>query len=104
MKIKNLIILLLTSAFIASCATQTFNVNPNVKREVPARNPHFSQWSNFFVGGIGQTDFKNAAEMCKDNGGVAFVETRQSFGQVLVNAFTWGIYSPRTINIYCNKE
>ncbi len=104
MKIKNLATLIVACTFLASCATQTFDVNPNIKREVPANNPHFSQWSHFFVGGIGQTDFKNSAEMCKDNGGIAFVETKQSFGQVLASIFTYGIYSPRTMNIYCNKE
>jgi hypothetical protein len=104
MKIKNLIITFFACLLIASCATQTFNVNPNVKREVPSGNPHFSKWSNFFVSGIGQTSFQNASEMCKDNGGIAFVETRQSFAQGLVTVVTYGIYSPRTMNIYCNKE
>ncbi len=89
---------------LASCATQTFLVNPDVKREVPNSNPHFSQWSNFFVGGIGQSDFKNASTMCKDNDGVAFVEAEQSLGQVVVAVATFGIYTPRTVNIYCNKE
>jgi hypothetical protein len=89
---------------ISSCATQTFSVNSNIKREVPNSNPHFSKWSNFFVNGIGQSDFRNSSDLCKDNGGVAFVETKQSFGQVMVAASTFGIYTPRTMNIYCNKE
>ncbi len=89
---------------VASCATQTMSIDSSVKREVPSENPHFSKWSHFFVGGIGQSDFKNAAQMCKENGGVAFVEVKQSFGQVLVNLVTYGIYAPRTMNIYCNKE
>lgn len=89
----------------SSCATQTMTVDPSIKRDIPAAaNPHFSSWSHFFVGGIGQSDFKNAGQMCKDSGGVAFVETRQSFGQVLVNMVTYGIYAPRTMNIYCNKD
>jgi hypothetical protein len=99
-----LLSLLLACGFLASCATQTFNVNPNIKREVPSGNPHFSKWSHFFVNGIGQTNFRNAAAMCKDNDGIGFVETKQSFGQVIVAIITYGIYTPRTMNIYCNKE
>jgi hypothetical protein len=100
---KKLFLILLSVSLLASCATQRFNVNPSVTREVPPSEPHFSQWSHFFVGGIGQEDFKNAAQMCASNGGVSFVETKWSFGQILVSAVTWGIYSPRTMNIYCNR-
>lgn len=87
-----------------SCATQRFGVNSSIKREQPSGNPHFSKWSNFFVNGIGQEDFRNASEMCKDNGAIAFVETKQSFGQILVSMATFGIYTPRTMNIYCTKD
>ncbi len=104
MKFFSKICLAISFLLVASCATQTFSVNPSVKREVPAGNPHFSKWSHFFVGGIGQSDFRNSSEMCKDNGGVSFVETRQGAGQVIVTILTYGIYSPRTMNIYCNKE
>lgn len=97
------------SLFIAlllatSCATQTFSVDKNVKREVPSANPHFSKWSHFFLAGVGQNDFQNASQLCKENDGVAFVEARQSFGQVILTAITFNIYSPRTMNIYCNKQ
>lgn len=89
---------------LSSCASQTFLVNPAIKREVPVGSPHFSKWSHFFVGGIGQTDFRNAADLCKENGGVGFVEAKQSFAQGFVTVVTYGIYSPRTVNIYCNKQ
>jgi len=101
---KKLLICLAISLLTSSCATQTFSVNPNVKREVPAGNPHFSKWNNFFVSGIGQQDFKNAGELCKESGGVAFVEAKQTVGQVLVSIVTYGIYTPRTMNIYCSKD
>ncbi len=101
---KKLLASFLIALTISSCATQTFSVNPNSKREVPNGEPHFSKWSNFFINGIGQNDFRNPNEMCKESDGVAFVETKQSFGQVLVAIVTWGIYTPRTMNIYCNKQ
>lgn len=88
---------------ISSCATQTFVVNPKVKREVPAGNPHFSKSSHFFISGIGQSMVLNASEFCKESDGVAFVESKQSFAQVFLTGITYGIYTPRTMNVYCNK-
>jgi len=101
---KKILLLLAVTLLASSCATQTFSVNPNVKREVPSGNPHFSKWSHFFLEGVGQSDFQNATQLCKDSEGVSFVEARQSFGQVLLTAITLHIYSPRTMNIYCNKQ
>lgn len=101
---KKLISCLLFIALASSCATQTFSVNPKVKREVPSSTPHFSKWSNFFISGVGQNDFKSANNLCKESGGVAFVESTVSTGQVIVSVATLGIYTPRTMNIYCNEE
>ena len=78
-------------------------MSPKVKREVPAGNPHFSKTSHFFIGGIGQSMVLNASELCKESDGVAFVESKQSFVQVFLILITYGIYAPRTMNIYCNK-
>lgn len=89
---------------LASCATQTYSIDANNKREVPASpNPHFSKTSHFFLEGVGQSDFQNASKLCADSGGVAFVEAKQTVGQVFLTAITYHIYSPRTMNIYCNK-
>ena len=78
-------------------------MSPKVKIEVPAGNPHFSKTSHFFIGGIGQSMVLNASELCKESDGVAFVESKQSFVQVFLILITYGIYAPRTMNIYCNK-
>ncbi len=103
MKIR-IIATIVSFLFITSCSTQTFKVSPNIKREIPSGNPHFSKWSNFFLSGLGQSDFKDADAMCKESDGIAFLETRQSFVQGLVGVVTYGIYTPRTMNIYCNKN
>jgi len=101
---KKLFVLLSALMMISSCATQTFVVDPSVKREVPSGNPHFSKGSHFFISGIGQSDFRNAGDLCKESGGPAFVEVKQSFGQVLLAVVTYGIYTPRTMSVYCAKE
>jgi len=96
--------LIISILLLSSCATQRFGVNSSIKREQPSGNPHFSKWSHFFVSGIGQEDFRNASELCKDNGGIAFVESKLSFAQALVTGLSYGIYSPRTMNVYCVKD
>lgn len=101
---KNIIISLALLVLTCSCATQTFLVNPSVKREVPSGNPHYSKWNNFFISGVGQSSFQNASDLCKESGGISFVETKQSVGQVLVSIATYGIYTPRTMNIYCTNK
>ena len=88
---------------ISSCATQTFVVDPKLKREVSSGNPHFSKTSHFFISGVGQSMVLNASELCKESDGVAFVESKQSFFDGVLATVTLGIYTPRTMNIYCNK-
>ncbi len=101
---KKIIVAVVALVMVSSCATQTFLVDKNIKREVPSSNPHFSKWSHFFLSGIGQDDVQNAAQLCQESGGVSFVEAKQTVGQVLVNIATLGIYTPRTMNIYCKKQ
>jgi len=103
MKINLKIVTIISLLTISSCATQTFIVDPKVKREVPSGNPHFSKTSHFFISGVGQSMALNASQLCKESDGVAFVESKQSFVQALFAGITYGIYTPRTMNIYCNK-
>ena len=97
------LIAIISSLFLCSCSTQRIAVGSK-SREVPKTNPHYSYWDNFLFWGVGQTKFNNAQELCKNNNGVDFVETRLSFAQGLLTGLTYGIYSPRTINIYCKDN
>jgi hypothetical protein len=101
---KKYLILFAVLFLITSCSTQRFSINSNSSREVPKTNPHFSKWSHFFFWGIGQETILNSGEMCINEGGTAFVETKLTFAQGLIGAVSYGIYSPRTNNIYCNKQ
>ena len=97
------LITIIFSLFLYSCSTQRIAIG-NKSREVPKSNPHYSYWDNFFFWGVGQTKFNNAQESCKNNNGIDFVETRLSFTQGLVTILTYGVYSPRTVNIYCKDN
>ena len=101
---KKFLILFTSLLLIASCSTQRFSVNNHSKRQNPQSNPHFTQTSHFFFGGLDQQTHINSSELCKDLGGVAFVETKLTFAQGLFTGLTYGVYAPRTNNIYCNKQ
>ena len=101
---KKLISIIFISIILSSCATQRFNVDINNKRQYPKSNPHYSELSHFFLGGLGQTSFNNAAALCKESGGVDFIEVKQTFTNGLLSVLTYLIYTPRTENIYCKNN
>ena len=97
---KFLYILLLIT--VSSCATQKVKLTEGIYKEVPDSNIT----SHFFLSGIGQTDIINsskAEEICIKRGGIATIETKQKFWHVMAQIFTYGIYTPREIGIYCVK-
>lgn len=95
---KNLITTaLLGSVLLASgCATQTGLIQPT--QQV---TPTYSKSQSFFISGIGQTQSVNAAEVCGGASNVAKVQTLQSPKDVALGIVTFGIYTPRTANVYC---
>jgi len=103
MKKLFILVALASVILLSSCSTQRIAIG-STSREVPKTNPHYSYWDHFFLGGIGQTKFRNAVELCKNNNGVEFIETRLSFAQGLVTGLTYSIYSPRTVNVYCKDN
>ena len=58
-----------------------------------------SKWSNFFIFGLAGTATVDAAALCPS--GIAGVETYASFGQAILHVVTFGLYSPRTVEITC---
>lgn len=57
------------------------------------------KWADSFVEGLVPPDAINTAEECPN--GVAKVETRHSFMNLLVGVLTWGIYTPMHITVHC---
>ena len=93
---------LLLMLCVVSCSTQRFEYVP-----IPnSKEPSFSKWNHFFVDGIGQTEVmsvSDAEKQCQALGGLAAVEVKQTFINILAGALTWGIYSPRSMHVYCKQ-
>ncbi|GHU28700.1 hypothetical protein FACS1894152_6650 [Bacilli bacterium] len=86
--------LLLLPILMCSCSTQKFVF------DVSRSEPTASKTAHFFIGGIGQTESMNPEEIC-GKGNVAAVEAQYSVINVLLTGVTWGIYAPKTFNVYC---
>jgi len=91
-----LIIVAALSVVLSGCATQTFQVNGG-----GGSTPTQEVMQPFFVGGIGQEQQMNAAEVCGGADKVAKVETQTSILNGLLGGFTWGIFTPRQAKVYC---
>jgi len=88
-------VILSAGIILGACSTQTFRIAPQaglVEREA---------YSQFFVGGLGQTDDVDAANICGGSAKVASIETSESFLNVLLGGLSSGIYTPRQYRVSC---
>ena len=84
-------------AFLAACSTVTIR---NSDKMPPVR-PSETISNSFFIGGIGQKNIIEPNETCEGRG--YSVETYYSFVDGLLAVITFGIYTPSTTEIYCDK-
>lgn len=92
---KQLAILGMAVAMLTGCATQTYVLSPTSKQM-----PTYDKGQTFFVGGIGQEQSVNAAEVCGGAHNVAQIKTLDAPLNIVIRAFQ-GIYTPRQIQVYC---
>ena len=81
---------------LSGCAVQTFHINPGSTVE-----PTKQEMQAFFVGGIGQEQEINAAQICGGADKVAKVDAHISFLDGLLGGLTWGIFTPHSARVYC---
>ncbi len=93
------IALLLVSILYVGCSTVTINPSGN-KLET---EPTYSESLPFFIVGlIGEHDV-NVSEICKGSSPVQ-MQTQDSFMNSFLGIVTFGIYTPRTAKVWCQKE
>ena len=66
-----------------------------------AGEPNVTPWAHAFIYGLVPPAATATAQKCP--GGVAKVETKQSFLNGLVAGITWGIYTPMTVSFTCAR-
>jgi len=85
---------------LAGCAQQSFSIKDNVTDSSYTQR----QTQHFFVSGVGQEKYVDAASVCGGRDNVARIEVQQTFLNGLLSLVTLGIYTPREARVYCTAQ
>ena len=98
--------LVLASAalLLAGCANSQHNVfiGKNVDYSTNYNKIDYKQTDHFFIGGIFQDSDVNAGSVCQSRK-VSKVVVEQRWYQALISILTFGIYTPRSTYVWCEK-
>jgi len=97
---KLIILTSLAAVFtLSACSTQRIYM----KNDMTGTMPSYEKSQTFFIYGIGQTQDLNAGEVCGKKS-ISRIETNQTFVDGLLSVITFGIYTPRTVSVFCKKD
>ena len=86
---------------IVSC--QTVTVKPGGGKSVYSFAPQYESSQHFFLWGLVGESFIDIASICK-NRKARQMQTQRAFSNGLVEVLTLGVYSPRTVKIWCGPR
>jgi hypothetical protein len=92
---KNTLLILLVSAFLVSGC---YNAKVTTGAQPSAQTVE-NKWAHSFINGLVPPSVVNVAQECSS--GVAMVETKLSFLNMVAAAVTFSIYSPMSITVTC---
>jgi len=95
---KKLLLVSLSVLILTGCATQIFKIQEGSYDEEPKE-----EMALFFVSGIAQKQFINAAKICGGYNKIAKVETEVRFIDVFLSFLSSGLFTPRVARVYCLK-
>lgn len=94
---KKIALLLLSCFLFAGCSTVTIATQGKAKL---ATDPTYESSKSFFLGGlVGEVDF-DITKPCNNKMPIQ-VQTQSTFVDSLLTIVTVGIYSPRTVRVWC---
>lgn len=85
-------------AVLSGCSITTTRFSD----EMPPATPQYKEMQHFFVAGIAQEKIVEPTEICQN--GVNTIKDYYSFVDGVAAVLTGGIWTPRTIEIYCNRQ
>ena len=95
--VKGTTLVLVAALTLAGCARQTFLAD---SARIGA--PDSETKSQFFLSGIGQEDVVDATDECGGAENVLAVESEMDPVDAVLGFVTLGIYTPRTMRVYCS--
>ncbi|MCY4472074.1 MAG: Bor family protein [Kistimonas sp.] len=96
---KKLVSLTFLVAILSGCASQSLTLRPRASGDFP--DQEVSQ--DFFISGLLQKKHLDAAAVCGTADKVARVETVETPTNVVLSMLTFGLYTPRTVRVYCAR-
>ena len=84
---------------LGGCATQTYIISSDQLGHIQQ-----DKMDTFFVGGIGQTAFIDARQVCGGMENIVKIQTRMTFFNGFLSGLTAGLYSPRQSIVYCKMQ
>ena len=91
-------LLLVASLFtLSGCAKTKFQVQQSNSNQVAT----YDEAQDYFIYGIAQEQNIDAARICGGADKVAWVETQYTVLNWLLEALTWGIYTPEQARVFC---
>ncbi len=95
---KKLALVCACALALSGCCSQKFTIQGTTVPTVPT----YQGTSHFIFWGLGQSLTVDPKEICGGKG-VKSVETHMTFLDGVASSLTWGIYSPRSYSVYCNR-
>ena len=86
------------TVLLSGCATQTFMVHPQANSKLSNE-----KMQTFFINGLGQEQVTNADRICGGGDKVVKIQAKQTFVDGLLSYLTGGIFTPRTVKVYCKR-
>ncbi|MCS6837361.1 MAG: Bor family protein [Bdellovibrionaceae bacterium] len=97
---KNFILLSLVAALVSSCTTVTISSREKYRL---SSEPTYQASLGFWLGGlVGEKEF-DVVEACNGANPLQ-VQTQHTATDVLIFMVTLGIYSPRSVRVWCPKK
>lgn len=101
-KVRFFLIFCLSSfVLLSGCSRQMINFASENDR---SQTPLVSSSNDFFLGGVFQSGIIDAAGVCGGRSKVAQVATVTSVQNILLTWITFGLYTPRSYEVYCRRR
>ena len=95
------LLLCLLAIGLTGCASVT--ATPD-QRPKTAAEPTHQETKHFFLWGLTPSShYVDLNEVCPDQD-VRQVQAQTTFANGFLGALTWGVYSPRTIKVWCERQ
>lgn len=95
---KKILATAIMMVLMSGCATQTYHFST----DRPSSDvPNYDEMQPFFISGIGQSQYIDAAKICGGADRVVKIQTEESVLNYVLGSLSQSIFTPRQIRVFC---